>query len=474
MFAKVICLIVLNCTANAINSLRWRSKKRNAADAPPPHHDSDSSDSADFDLSDDENDAVQLEEPENNRPPRQRHYLIGEDQRGLVQECFAAIVSMANKALNVYNVHHYYLDHDGIRTSESTFLRALKRFQASYADHDKGNAYRRARSTANNLRYLMYYLKKLIELLTDITQSVIFVDETWIVANMHRKKFWAMLVGDTIVSRDYKPGKGGRGIVVGALARFGCTEENAEPWFGMVPNASKIWDPSPNRPYVFAKPDSPPRCKDKQDMNSAMFLDWVKDCLLPNIPDGSHIVLDHARYHTFVHPGDKIPKMSSKLEDIRAWILAHTSRTLAADKKYREGLYERGVFKSHLLERVAEIVEAKGLAAQRAVEKVLAENGRGHKVLWLPIAYCEFNPIELVWAQLKRHLQESNVSCSLVKLIEQGTTFLNAFSAARAEMVIKHVYDAAIAYVEDHPEAEAGADGDPDIDDDGEEENVDE
>ena len=177
---------------------------------------------------------------------------------------------MDDKALNVYNVHHRYLDMNGVPTSESTFLRALKRFNAWYCDHDKGNTYRRARSTPNNLRYLTYYLTRLIELFVDITQTLVFVDESWIVANMHRKKFWAMLIGDTIVSRDYKPGKGARGIVIGALARFGRTEEGAEPWYGMVPNASKIWDPSPNKPYVFPKPDSPPRCKDKQDMNSAM------------------------------------------------------------------------------------------------------------------------------------------------------------------------------------------------------------
>jgi len=31
----------------------------------------------------------------------------------------------------------------------------------------------------------------------------------------------------------------------------------------------------------------------------------------------------------------------------------------------------------------------------------------GHEAVWLPVAHCELNPIEISWSQVKGHVKEN-------------------------------------------------------------------
>ena len=60
MFAKIICLLVPNCTSDALQSRRWRLQQAVDLVAPQPHDDSDLSDNAEGASSDEEDDFVEL------------------------------------------------------------------------------------------------------------------------------------------------------------------------------------------------------------------------------------------------------------------------------------------------------------------------------------------------------------------------------------------------------------------------------
>jgi len=42
------------------------------------------------------------------------------------------------------------------------------------------------------------------------------------------------------------------------------------------------------------------------------------------------------------------------------------------------------------------------------IEEMAANCEKDVKILWLPVAHCELNPIELIWSQLKRKFVRLN------------------------------------------------------------------
>lgn len=52
--------------------------------------------------------------------------------------------------------------------------------------------------------------------------------------------------------------------------------------------------------------------------------------------------------------------------------------------------------------------KTKPVKTKYCIEKMAEESGKDLKVLWLPPAHCEFNPIELIWAKVKGYVAENN------------------------------------------------------------------
>lgn len=70
----------------------------------------------------------------------------------------------------------------------------------------------------------------------------------------------------------------------------------------------------------------------------------------------------------------------------------------------------------------------------------------GHKVLRLPVAHCELNPIELAWAQVKEHVRIHNQKFTLKeveKLVHEGISLVTPI---RWKKIIEHTRNK----VEDH------------------------
>ena len=124
------------------------------------------------------------------------------------------------------------------------------------------------------------------------------------------------------------------------------------------------------------------------EMNISHFMEWFEHKLLPNCPPQSVIVLDNARYHNAVV--EKIPTKSSRKQDMIDWLAKH--KILHEPKMLKVELFD-------LIKRSnpISVYQTDVLAAKF-----------GCDCLRLPVGHCELNPIELVWAQVKRHAAQHN------------------------------------------------------------------
>ncbi|XP_066968279.1 uncharacterized protein [Macrobrachium rosenbergii] len=121
-------------------------------------------------------------------------------------------------------------------------------------------------------------------------------------------------------------------------------------------------------------------------MNHTCFLSWFQTQPLANIPAQSLIVLDNAPYHSKI--SNKAPVSSSKKAEIVSWLTKHN---ITHDPSFT---------KCELLD----VVKEHKYLQEYETDKIARD--AGHKVLRLPPHYCEFNPIELIWAQIKNEVKK--------------------------------------------------------------------
>ncbi|KAM7290001.1 hypothetical protein ISCGN_030129 [Ixodes scapularis] len=131
-----------------------------------------------------------------------------------------------------------------------------------------------------------------------------------------------------------------------------------------------------------------------EEMDGASFEKWF-DGVLDKLPTGSVIVMDNASYHS--RRLEAVPTTSSRKNDIRQWL---TSKKISWDPK---------VVKRQLLNIVA-LVKPQHLKYRVDT----AAKTAGCTVVRLPPYHCEFNPVELIWAQIKNGLAARNTTFKIV------------------------------------------------------------
>ncbi|XP_040063883.1 uncharacterized protein LOC120838169 [Ixodes scapularis] len=125
-----------------------------------------------------------------------------------------------------------------------------------------------------------------------------------------------------------------------------------------------------------------------EEMDGPRFEKWFDD-VLQKLPTGSAIVMDNAPYHS--RRLEAVPTTSSRKELIQGWF---TSKGIAWDAKR---------LKRQLLEIVSSV---KPQYVKYRVDT--AAERAGCTVVRLPPYHCEFNPIELIWAQIKNRVAARN------------------------------------------------------------------
>lgn len=197
--------------------------------------------------------------------------------------------------------------------------------------------------------------------------KIVFLDETWVNAGHTVTKSWS---DETVKSCRKEPtGKGGRLIVVHA----GTSQ-------GFVAGAELIFKSKKQSDY-------------HQEMNAETFKKWFTD-LLENISPASVIVMDNAPYHST--QSNRPPSQTSTKASIIQWL---EENNIPFDMNFRKtellGIVKsmKPLFKTYELDEMAKT--------------------KGHEVLRLPPYHCQFNPIELIWANIKGKVARRNTSFTI-------------------------------------------------------------
>jgi transposase len=189
--------------------------------------------------------------------------------------------------------------------------------------------------------------------------DVVFLDETWIYQNgSGKRKVWHDNDPRSVWNKRGTEGK--RYIILHA--------GNSE---GFIDGAGLIFS-----------------TKDKSadyhnTMNAEMFEKWIKEQLLPRLERPSLIIMDNASYHS--RRVEKCPNAQWTKDNIIQWL------------RQKHIAVPEAAFKCELLELVQKY-RPQGIPY--AVDELVSK--MGHTVLRLPPYHCQFNAIELIWAQSKQ------------------------------------------------------------------------
>lgn len=192
--------------------------------------------------------------------------------------------------------------------------------------------------------------------------NVIFTDETWLNANHTVSKNWT---DDTAASTSSVPmGKGERLIICHA----GSTK-------GFVSDALLAFKSKKTVDY-------------HEEMNAEIYEGWFKE-MVQSLEEPSIIIMDNATYHS--RQIDKMPTQANKKQEIIDWLKRHGEN----------------VDDTLLKVQLVNILKSKKSLPKRYItDEIAAECG--HWVLRLPPYHCQYNAIELIWAQIKGHAARNN------------------------------------------------------------------
>lgn len=209
------------------------------------------------------------------------------------------------------------------------------------------------------------FLRKMHFLRKDDSRPVVYLDETWISQNHTKKYIWQ----DSMNNGGMKvpTGKGGRLIITHA----GSSET------GFIPESKLLFKggkKKENNDY-------------HSEMNGKLFKDWFVS-LLSHLEEGSIIVMDNASYHSMLK--DKVPTSKWKKSEIINWL--HSKQIN----------HHPHMTKPELLS----LNEIKNFRKTYELDSIA--NEMGHEVVRLPPYHCQYNPIELIWAQVKREVASKN------------------------------------------------------------------
>ena len=129
------------------------------------------------------------------------------------------------------------------------------------------------------------------------------------------------------------------------------------------------------------------------EMNAEHFLEWFERQLCTHIPMGSLIVMDNASYHNTQI--EKIPTKSSRKSEMREWLTRHSIS------------YDDSDLKVDLMKKIKDAKPTKQFETDVIADKFT------HKVLRLPVAHPELNPIELACSVVKGYVAKHNQKFTL-------------------------------------------------------------
>jgi transposase len=136
------------------------------------------------------------------------------------------------------------------------------------------------------------------------------------------------------------------------------------------------------------------------EMNRQHYEEWFRT-VLSVIPDKSVIVVDQAPYHTMLDPNFRNPTTAWTKQKVIEWMSKRQIILPDGVKSFDE------LTKPRLLDLCRNYHFPKTYLLDTITKEV---RGGNVKLLWLPVAHCEFNAIELIWAYVKNKVAKLNTT----------------------------------------------------------------
>lgn len=226
------------------------------------------------------------------------------------------------------------------------------------------------------------------------TRPIFYLDETWVNQNHSLKYIWQ----DTGKNGGLKVpvGKGSRLIV--------CHVGSAKT--GFIPDSKWVFRSRKTSDY-------------HDEMTASTFKEWFVNRFLNYLDEGSIIIMDNAPYHSVSI--NKIPNTSSRKRDIIEWL-----QQKGIEFSTAETIPE-------LLQRVLPFKNQ-----TKMYELDVLANEMDHEVIRLPPYDCQYNPIELLWAQIKKGVANRNKTFKLKDVEKLMNEEIDKVTQANWENCVRH------------------------------------
>lgn len=208
----------------------------------------------------------------------------------------------------------------------------------------------------------------------DSIQPEIYLDESYVNKNHSNDFMW---YSDEDGPWVQKPtGKGERLIIINAISSLG--------W---VPSAKLVFQAKRKTGDYHGQ------------MNADLFQKWFSEKLIPNIPDGSLIIMDNASYHNTLSLYSP-PTPTCAKDKIYHWLMENKIPC------------EQDCLKAELVEILKKIAPAPIYEVDAIAKK------HGHEIVRTPPYHPELQPIEMCWGVVKNHIAR-NCNFTLSNLSSQ-------------------------------------------------------
>ncbi len=134
-------------------------------------------------------------------------------------------------------------------------------------------------------------------------------------------------------------------------------------------------------------------------------------------------------YHTRLTDETRNPTTAWRKSKIIDWLVQKSIPVPEPYSKYEEATVP--VLRLHAKKHRVE--------PKYAVEEMIENSGKDLKLLWLPVAHCEFNPIELVWSYVKREVGKNNKTFKIKDVLPLCQKTLAAVSPELWAECVQHV-----------------------------------
>jgi hypothetical protein len=184
-----------------------------------------------------------------------------------------------------------------------------------------------------------------------------------------------------------------------------------------------------------------------KEMNAQHYEEWFKK-VLEAIPDKSAIVIDQAPYHTMIVEETKPPSMAWSKPKLVEWAYSR-SVPMPDYAPYPEHLTK---------EELVQLSKPFAVPKRKVLDDAVQKCGKQIKLIWVPVAHCELNAIELIWANVKGFVAKHNTTFKIKDVEELCRQSLRQITPNVWKNATRHVKKIEDDYAERHHVIEAQID----------------